>query len=248
MSYVMFPKEPFQLAAMEKSLQNADLMQVHQTVEQLTDLSGKTGVTTVFSSNLFEAAMKRTEELGNHEICLNHEICRLLEEMNNLIIEKTWLTPDQFAQKLGELQNKIFSCSQPNTQSLKQGLRLLENQWNHLYFLYTFPMAEELNPDSFISNYFHRTRERTEQMQLTDPVQASQLQAMLKDLQRECFAAEQVFCGKGDRLYSRLSPDVQTAVQQRLFAHDPILLMNQRQNPEILAAAIMADLADRMMD
>lgn len=249
MPYTLFPQEPSQLAAMEMRLQNADLMQVHKTVEQLTDLSNKTGAIAqaAFNGNLFEAAMKRTEELNNQEICLNHKICQLLEEMNDLMIEKDHLTPDETAQWLNELEDKIFSCRRPSTPSLQQKLRSLKNQWNHLNFLYIFPVAEELNPNSFISNYFYRMSHRIEQMRPKDPEEALMLQKLLKDLQRECVAAEQMFCGKGDRSYRQLPEDIQIAIQQRLFAHDPDRSRNLLQNPEILAGAIMADLADRMI-
>jgi len=253
MPYMSFPREPSQLAAMEKHLQNANLSQVHQTVEQLTDLSAKTGTIAqaAFSSGLFEAAIKRSEELGNQEVVLNHQICRLREEMNDLKIEKDRLTPEQIAEKLDELQKKIFSCIRPCTYSLQQELRSLENQWNHLHFLYVFPVAEELNPDSFISNYFHRISHRIAEVRSSDPGQAAKLQETLKEFQRMCSAAEQLFCGKGGRGYRQLSPEIQIAVQQRLFAYNPGLSMNKgvsKEKPEILAGAIMADLADRMVD
>jgi hypothetical protein len=249
MPRVLFPNEPSQLTAMEKRLQNADLSQVHQTVEELTDLSHKTGsiAQAAFSSGLFEAAMKRTEELSNQEIFLNREICHLREEINALMIEKSQLTHEQIAQALDGLQKKIFSCSSPSTHSLQQELRVLENQWNHLFFLYTFPAAEELNPDSFISNYFHRMSHQIEQMRATDPEQAARLQTMLKNHQRQCLAAEQLFCGKGDRCYRQLPQEIQIAVQQRIFAHKRDFSMKGDQSREILAGAIMADLSDRMV-
>jgi hypothetical protein len=255
MPCLSFPKEPYQLAAMEMRLQNANLYQVHQTIEQLTDLSAKTGTIAqaALSGNLFESAMKRTEELGNQEIVLNHQICHFREEMNDLMIEKDRLTPEQIAYRLDELQKKIFSCSRPSTPCLQEELRSLENQWSHLYFLYAFPVAEELNPDSFFSNYFHRISHRIEQMRSNDPGQAAKLQTLLKDLQRECAAAEMLFLGKGDRGYRLLPQDTQRAIQQRLFAYDPELSLKMKEGAvkekfEILAGAIMADLADRMID
>lgn len=253
MPCMSFPQEPFQFAAMERRLQKANLSQVHQTVEQFTDLSARTGTVahSAFSSNLFEAAMKRTEELSDREIVLNHQICLLRKEMNNLMIGKNRLTPGQIAQSLDELQEKIFSCGRPCTHSLQHELRSLENQWNHLYFLYAFPVAEELNPDSFISNYFHRISQRIEQIHSSDPGQAAKLQTMLKDLQRECLAAEQLFCKKRDRSYRQLPSQIQIAIQQRMFAHDPEFSMEEelsRERTEILTGAIMADLADRMIE
>ena len=249
MPRVIFPHEPSKLAAMEMHLQNADLSHVHQTVEELTDLSRKTGSIAQGAFGLLETALKRTDDLNDQEIFINHQICQLHEEMNNLILEKDRLNPEQIAHELDDLQKKIFSCSRPCTLSLQQELRSLENQWNHLNFLYTFPVAEGLEPDSFISNYFHRMTNQIEQLRSNDPAQAAKLQTTLKSLQRLCFAAEQLFCGKGDRGYRHLPQEVQKAIGQRIFAHDPEFSMNDLQSNEgrgILAGAIMAELADQM--
>jgi hypothetical protein len=246
MPHVLFSHDPSQLTAMARCLPRANLAQLHHTVEELTDLSCKTGVVAQTVFELVDAAMKRTDELSNQEMLINLEICHLREEVNGLMIEKEKLTPDQIAQALDDLQKKIDSCVRPSTHSLRHELRSLENLWNHLHFVYTFPVADELNPDSFISNYLHRMSHRIKQARFADPKRAAHLQMKLKDLQRQSLAAEQIFCGKGDRLYRQLPKEVHLAVQQRIFAHDPDS-MKSRPSPEILAGAIMADLADRMI-
>jgi len=248
MPRVSFPQEPSQLAAMERNLQNADsLMQVHRTVEQLTDLSRKTGE---IARNLFEAAFKRSEELEKQETYLNHYICHLRQEINDLMIGNDRMAPDQIAQTLDELREKIFSCTRPCTRALQQELRSLKNQWNHLDFLNTFPTARELIRDSFISNFFYQRSLQIEEVEKRDPNQAAELKKQLRTLEQECSAAEELYCGKGEKKYQELPKNIKLSIRQLMFAHDPARSMEDPdpEQREVLAGAIMADVANRMVE
>jgi hypothetical protein len=253
MPHIEFPKEMSQIATMTVRMQGAKLSEVHQAIEEFTDLSRKTGFVAqaAFSSNVFEAAMQRIEELGDREVSLNHQICYLQEAINDLIIDKDRLPPDQVAEMLYALQKQIFSCARPSTGLLLQQLKGLETEWNHLHFLCTFPLGEEFNPDSFISNYFLRVSNQIEHLKSTHPKQARRLKTTLECLEKECRAAEQVYCGKGLSGYQKLPKSIRQSIEQRLFERfpdRPVWVTDGEEMREIWAGAIIADLSDRIAE
>lgn len=251
MSRIQFPQEPLHIAAMAQSLAKANLSDVHRIVEELTDLSQKTGVIAqeIFTSGLFEAAMQRTEELGDQEMTLNHQICHWREEINDLIIDKDQYPPEEIAMRLNDLQERIFSCTKPTTITLQKQLNDLQKECNHLHFLFSFPLAEELNPDSFMSNVIHRISSRTEKLKDRDP-EKIRLQKMLNIFQQECQAAEQVFAHQGLSDFRKLPSEIRLAIEQRLFSRFPELSIEseREEDHEIIARAIMSDLSDRMVE
>jgi hypothetical protein len=247
MPQVVFPGESSQLAAIQSIMPNASLWEVHQAIEELTALSQKTGgiAQSVFSSGLFEAALERTDELNNQEIALNHEICLMREEIGDLAIAKDRFTPEQIADQLDALQQRILSCA-PTTRYLQNQVQSLEKELRHLHFLFAFPAAEELNPDSFQSNLISRLNHQIETLRRSDPAEARVLEQNLLSFQQQCQAAEDVYCERGWDSYRRLSAEIRLDVERHLFAERPGVKIEQVDR-EIAAHAIMASLADRMV-
>lgn len=233
---IFFPNESPELAAIEMRLSTATLPEVHRSMEELTNLScrAESVAQTVFSSGLIEAAIQRADELSNREMALNHQICSWRESLNDLSLMKDRLPPEDVAAKLDDLREKIFSCAYPTSPMLKHQLDDLQKQCLHLEFLETFPAADELNPDSFQSNLFHRLN--------ADPRQRVKLQS----LQHICDAAEEAFHGDLSA-YQRLPEDIKLAVEQRLFERFPESGI-EKLEPELRAAAIMSVLSDKFYE
>jgi hypothetical protein len=236
---VMFPHEPSQLAAIQKSISRASKDELGHAIELLSCR------TDTAAQGVFQSAMHRVDELCHQEMVLNHQICLLHEEINDLAIAKDEMVPDQIDHKLAELRDNIFSCSQPQTVHLRNQLRQLKNEWSHQHFLTVFPIAEELNRDSFQSRVIHRMLDEMEKQ----PDRADELQKQLDRWQQECQAAEQIFSGRGLGAFRRLPQEFQLAIERRLFEKRLGYSRIETKTPEdraLLAGAIMAVLAEQM--
>lgn len=247
MSRISFPRESSQMAAIQASMPTASLGQLRNVVEELSLLSQKTGgaVQSIFSSNLFEAAMQRADELNDREIALNHQICLMREELGDLAIAKDRLTPQQISEELDVLQQKIFSCIPPSTHYLSRQINDLKRQWMHIHFQFEFPLSEELNPDSFQSNLHSRLTHQIQIHHKDDPEQAAFFKAKLALYQQQCQAAEEIFSGKGLHSYWKLPSDIRKRIDQRLF---DIAGSIENVDPTSAAAAVMAVLSEQMDD
>ena len=241
---VNYPHESTQVALIQAVIPTATLGDLQIAVDELTALSRKTGgiAQAIFSDDLFGAAMQRSDELSEREIALNHQISLLREEVGDLAINKDRFTPEQIAERLDRLQKKIFSCGAPSTPYLAQQLSELEKQWAHIYFLFEFPIAEELNPNSFQSNLLSRL---THQIEVSiDSKKAESLQKMLMHLHFQCQLAEEIFCG--ERKATALPTAIRLDVKQRLFRRFPDFRIEQL-DPKETAAALMDSLSEQMM-
>lgn len=236
MSHVSFPTESPQLAAIEKRLPTASLSQVLDSMDELTDLSQKTGevAQTVFSSGLFEAAMKRSVELNDREMAINHQICHWREELNDLSISKDRLTPDDIAFKLNDLKEKIFSCPEPESPMMRAQLNAIKRAWNHLYFLDQFPVAEELNFSFFQNNLSHQMKHSPDGKKHA------------QSLKQLCHAAEEAFGGRVSA-FQRLPDEDRQATEQCLFRTFSKKMLLKDCDPTILASAIMSVVSDRLI-
>ena len=247
MPRVEFPRELSQVAAIQANMSTASLADLRIAIEKLTTLSGKTGeiAGSIFSSGVFEAAMQRADELNDREMALNHQICLLRQELGDLAIAKDRFTPEQIAEQLDALRQKIFSCGAPSTPCLARQLLEIEQQWSHIHFLFDFPIAEELNPDSFQSNLLSRLTHRIGELRSSEPKKAASLQQTLKRFQQQCQLAEEIYSGQ--RKASSLPAKMKLEVMQRLFGHFPDLTIEHIDRSTV-AAAIMASLSEQMMD
>jgi hypothetical protein len=250
MSRNAFPEVSPQLAAIEMRLSGAlSLKQVHEAIETLTDLSAKTGeaARNVLASGLFEAAMQRTEELSCRELEINHQICQNQEELNDLAIAKDRLDPEQMEAALEELRKKIFSCSEPSTPRLQKQLDALKAEWLHLQFLYKIAWAEELDPDSFQVNVFHRL---IMQIHAAKGKAALHLKEQLHMFLQIFRVAEELFGAQNWNAFKKLPETFKLAVEQRFFSLFPGVSIHEimsEMEPSIGSRAIMSVLSDQMV-
>jgi hypothetical protein len=186
----------------------------------------------IVEESALDASMERMETEREREIWINHHICYLHEELGDLEINRNCFAPLEIAEKLDQLREAIFSCQKPRSGRLQQELDALKRDWDHLHFFYAFPDSEELNPDSLWNNVYHNLKGKND--------------GILALFQEQCLAAEEVFNGKGRKSYSRLPKPVLDDVKGRLFERFPEVPLQEIGN-EVLAAAIMASLGDRMM-
>lgn len=247
MSRVSFPKVLPQLAAIETGLPKAGLSEVRRTIEKLTSLKTDDLARSFFSEGLIEAAMQRTQELWDKEVAINHRICRLRRDLGDLAIRKDCMDPEQGTETLDAIGRQIFSCDHPATHSLKKQLNGLEKQWKHLQFVFAFPEAEELNPDSFQSNFYWRLTDHIKTLKSDDPERACSLQKTLNSLVLQCRAAEEIYAGKGLHLFQRLPHDIRHAIERRLFSLAPDGRIDRPEHRAAAADAVMRVLMDRLM-
>lgn len=207
-----------------------------------------------FVGGSIEQLMARAEELNEQEVLFNRDICLIQKDLGELALQKNYLAPDQIEEKLEELFQKITSFPTPNTRHLKNLLSRLGQEWKHLYFAYLYPVAEELNPDSFLDNAFSQMTQRIEELQKKDPQKAHQLKDALGSLVNLSKAAEAVFFGKGEsfpQIYDYLPDEVRLHVQRCFFSQYPDTkienFLSQEGGRRIVAAAIMNALEDRLM-
>ncbi len=245
MTQVRFPQE---LAQMGKVPPGATLNEIKELVGEL---SKKTGAVAraVLNSGVLEEVFDRIDELQETELGLNRKISDLQRELDELQISMDRLEPLAIALRLDLLQEKIFSCPKPATGLLLQNLNVLKDRFDHLHFQYIFPDTEELNPDSFQNNLLYRMEQ---EITHSDPERADALKGSLSSLQSQCKAAEEIFLGKGLVTYFTLPESVQQEIEGRFFERFPKssleILLSEPEGQMQLAAAVMASLADRMMD
>ncbi len=202
----------------------------------------------VFDGHLLERALERLDELEQSEMALNREISDLRKEASALSISMNRLDPVEIALKLDRLGQEIFSLSEPATVFLKEDLRCLKARFETLCFRFSFPDAEELRPSSFQNTLLYRLEQK---IRNSDPKTAAALRTSLRSLQSQCRAAEEVYRGKGVASYLALPKEVRSDIEGRLFEKFPGVsiesLMSDPDNRNLVAAAIMASLGDRMM-
>ncbi len=208
-------------------------------IEELSEREGWGGY-------LLERAIEQLGKLERSEIALNREISDLRKETSELAISMNHLEPIEIALRLDKLQQEVFSLSIPSTAFLREDLSDLKDRLEQLHFQFTFPQTEELKLDSFQNNLRFRLEQKIAK---ADPKTAAVLKKTLGSLLKQCQAAEEVFRGKGLRIYSSLPPSVRADIEGRLFEKFPgCPIKSHFLDPIVISAAIMASLSDRMMD
>ena len=148
----------------------------------------------VEKDDLFEAAMEQLDELNDHESLLNHELCEMQKELGDLEIFAHRLPPEDVATRLDLVSLKMQTLQKPSTFQLKKKFTDLKRQIKHLEFLQEFPIAHELNADSFQANLIHRI---SQQMRSAPRRKASSLKRTLTALRKKCSLAEKAFAKDG---------------------------------------------------
>lgn len=202
-----------------------------------------------FDKEFFERAFVYMEQFQDREISLNQQLSVLYGQLDELDLSMSRLNPMDIAELLEILRKEIEVCPNPLTNLLQEKLLKLQKVWDRLNFLFFFSIAQELNSDSFQGNFYHRLSIHIEELKKKKSKEASRLERTLISLQKQCKAAEEVFCGKGLDAYFRLPEEIRLDIEQRLFERYPnfsIRKAETEEDREVITAAIMASLSERM--
>lgn len=246
MTQVPFPVESAALATIQKALSyKPSAAQVRIAIQELTDLSDQ-NANKVFQSGLFEKAFDRMEEITREDISVNQQISEGRRSLNELQITMQYLDPEQIAESLSLIQEKIALIQDPSTFFLKSELALLKKQWQHVYFLYTFPIAEELRDDSMQNNTFYKIQQKIER---ADFQESARLTECLLSYLRHLHAAEEIFLEGKLKSYALLEEEIREDFERQVSSWEGLPLKELLQDASArreLAALLMNQLEDRL--